>query len=63
MADKEQPQVVLRITTDLWFTAEFLRELATAIEDESTDLTHFETSTGDAEIEWPEEALEDEEEN
>lgn len=63
MADKETPQVKITITTDLWYSAEFLRELATAIEDESTDLTHFETSIGDAEIEWPEEALEDEEEN
>lgn len=61
MNEKETPQVVLRITTDLWFTAEFLRELATAIEDESTDLTHYETAQGDAEIEWPEEAYDDNE--
>lgn len=55
------PQVVIKVTTDLYYTAEFLRELATAIEDESTDLTHYETANGDAEIEWPEEAYEDEE--
>ncbi|MBP5457279.1 MAG: hypothetical protein J6Y37_12335 [Paludibacteraceae bacterium] len=55
-------QVKLTITTDLWFTAEFLRELATAIEDESTDLESYETANGNAEIEWPDEAYDEDEE-
>lgn len=54
-------QVELKITTDLYYTAEFLRELATAIEDEGVDLTEMETANGMAEVVWPEEAYEDEE--
>lgn len=50
------PQVVIKVTTDLYYTAEFLRELATAIEDEGTDLTEMETANGMAEVEWPDEA-------
>ena len=55
-------QVKLTISTDLYFTAEFLRELATAIEDGGVDCTSYETANGVAEIEWPEEAYEDAEE-
>ncbi len=50
----EEKQVTLKITTDLYYTAEFLRELATAIED-GGKLTEYETYRGMAEIEWPEE--------
>ena len=55
-------QVKLTISTDLYFTAEFLRELATIIEDEGVDCTFHETANGVAEIEWPDEAYEDAEE-
>lgn len=55
-------QVELKITTDLYYTAEFLRELANAIEDEGVDITEMETANGMAEVEWPEEAYEDSEE-
>ena len=46
-------QVVVRITTDLGHTANFLRELANLIENEG-DVKLHETSKGCAEIEWPE---------
>ena len=62
MNEKETPQVVVKVTTDLYYTAEFLRELANAIEDEGTDLTEMETANGMAEVEWPEEAYEETEE-
>lgn len=55
-------QVKLTITTDLYFTADFLRELATVIEDEGVDATFYETGNGMAEVEWPDEAYEDAEE-
>ena len=56
------PQVTITITTDYLYTAEFLRDLACAIEDEMTDLDTYETGQGCAEITWPDEAYEDEEE-
>ena len=56
----EPPQVKLTITTDLYQTADFLRELANAIENEGTDITEIETSVGMAEIDWPDEAYDDE---
>lgn len=56
--DKETPQVVIKVTTDLYYTAEFLRELANQIEDEGC-LSEMETAHGMAEVEWPEEAYED----
>ena len=52
--DMEEKQVTLKITTDLYYTAEFLRELAKAIEG-GGKLTEYETYRGMAEIEWPEE--------
>ena len=55
-------QVRLTISTDLYYTADFLRELATIIEDEGVNCTFHETAHGIAEIEWPDEAYEDEEE-
>lgn len=62
MNEKETPQVVIKVTTDLYYTADFLRDLACQIEDEGTDLTEMETANGMAEIEWPEEAYEENEE-
>lgn len=47
-------QVRLSISTDLYYTADFLRELANAIEDEGDELTEFETYRGIAEIDWEE---------
>ena len=55
-------QVKLTISTDLYFTADFLRELAAIIEDEGVDCTTCETAHGIAEIEWPDEAYKDAEE-
>lgn len=55
-------QVKLTISTDLYYTAEFLRDLANAIEDNGTDVESYETANGNAEIEWPEEAYDDEDE-
>ncbi len=57
--DKETPQVVIKVTTDLYYTAEFLRELANQIENEGCDLTEMETANGMAEVEWPDEAYEE----
>lgn len=57
----EPKQVRLTISTDLYYTADFLRELAVAIEDSGSDRTEFETDYGVAEIEWPDE--DDEEDN
>ena len=47
----EEKQIRLTITTIEFYTAEFLRELATAIEDNS-ELRTYETSIGCAEISW-----------
>lgn len=47
-------QVQLQISTDLGFTADFLRELANAIE-ESDPFEDYETFRGVAKIIWPEE--------
>ena len=55
----EEEQVILRIQTDLYYTADFLRELAAAIEDEGTDLNTYEVANGCAEIEWPDSAYEE----
>lgn len=57
--EEETPQVVIKVTTDLYYTADFLRELANQIENEGCDLTEMETSHGMAEVEWPEEAYEE----
>ena len=51
----EDEQVKLNITTDKGFTAEFLRELASAIESTKEDkIKTYETFRGCAEIEWTE---------
>ena len=52
--EDETPQVRVTITTDLYRTADFLRELANAIE-EDDEVNFYEVSYGIAEIEWPEE--------
>ena len=57
--DMKEKQVILRIQTDLYYTADFLRELAAAIEDEGTDLNMYEVANGCAEIEWPDSAYEE----
>lgn len=48
-----EEQVKLTITTDLGFTAEFLRELANRIENGEDSPTFYETFNGCAEISWP----------
>lgn len=50
----EEPQVLLKISTDVGFTAEFLRKLANRIEECKDNPTLFETFEGCAEISWPE---------
>lgn len=50
---EETPQVTLTITTDLGFTADFLRELANNIEESNESPNTFETFHGCAEIDWP----------
>lgn len=57
------PQVKLTIVTDYLFTAEFLRELACQVEDYGAEFSQLETYHGCAEINWPEEAYEDLEED
>lgn len=46
-------QVKLTITTDLGFTADFLRELANRIEIGEDSPTYYENFNGLAEISWP----------
>ena len=53
-SDECPDQVQLQISTDLGFTADFLRELANAIE-ESDPFEDYETFRGVAKITWPEE--------
>jgi hypothetical protein len=56
-ADETPNQVQLTISTDLGFTADFLRELANAIENDENDepFEDYETFRGVAKITWPEE--------
>lgn len=56
----EDNQVKVRVVTDPYYTADFLRELAVAIEDEGTDLTSYESEHGYAELEWPDSMLDEE---
>lgn len=49
----EDKFVDLKISTDLGFTAEFLRDLANYIEESDGEPTQFETFRGCAEISWP----------
>ena len=54
MFDNETPdQVQLTISTDYGFTADFLRELANAIENSEDEMDDYETYRGVAEITWP----------
>lgn len=48
-------QVHLEISTDLGFTADFLRDLANAIEESEDEFGDYETFRGVATISWPEE--------
>ena len=48
----EEKQVRLVITTDINYTADFLRELANEIENRSDYLDEMETAHGMAEIDW-----------
>lgn len=54
MDEEDIPQVQIRISTDYGYTADFLRELANAIE-EGEEFTDFETYRGSACIQWPQE--------
>ena len=53
-SEENPEQVHLQISTDLGFTADFLRELANAIENGDT-FEDYETFRGVAKITWPEE--------
>ena len=46
-------QVHLEISTDIGFTADFLRELANAIENSEDEVEDYETFRGVARISWP----------
>ena len=50
--DENPPQVQLRISTDIGFTADFLRELANNLDDLGM-LEDYETFRGVATIVWP----------
>lgn len=50
----ETPQVTLKISTDVGFTADFLRQLANRLEEGEDQPTFYETFEGCAEISWPE---------
>ena len=50
-----QKQVRLTITTDLYYTADFLRELANEIENRGDYLNEYEGANGMATITWPDE--------
>lgn len=54
---ENMPQVTLTISTDLGYTADFLRDLANAIEN-SELFENYETCNGVASIYYPEEAYE-----
>lgn len=46
-------QVHLEISTDIGYTADFLRELANAIENADAEMEDYETFRGVAKIDWP----------
>lgn len=50
----DTPQIYLTIQTDYGHTADFLRELADAIEERIENIEHYETYYGYAEINWDE---------
>lgn len=54
LLDDEAPDIVrLTVFTDLGYTADFLRELANAIENSEEEFYNFETYRGSASISWP----------
>ena len=52
--DENPDQVHLDISTDIGFTADFLRKLADAIENSGEEIEDYVTFRGFAAIEWPE---------
>ena len=53
-SEGDPTQVHLEISTDLGFTADFLRELANAIEESEDEIGDYESFRGVATISWPE---------
>ena len=53
-SEETPDQVQLTISTDIGFTADFLRELANAIENSEDEIDDYETFRGVARITWPE---------
>lgn len=54
-SEETPDQVHLTISTDIGFTADFLRELANAIEESEDEIGDYETYRGVATISWPSE--------
>ena len=52
-SEENPDQVHLEISTDIGFTADFLRDLANAIENSGDAIEDFETYRGVAKIDWP----------
>jgi len=51
--DECPEQVQIKISTDWGFTADFLRQLASEIENSEEPFTDYENFRGVAQIEWP----------
>lgn len=51
--NETREQVQLTISTDYGFTADFLRVLANAIENNENEIDDYETYRGVAQITWP----------
>ena len=51
--DENPEQVELHISTDIGYTADFLRKLADAIENSGEEINDYETFRGVASISWP----------
>ena len=54
-SEETPDQVHLEISTDIGYTADFLRELANAIEESEDEIGDYETFRGVATISWPSE--------
>lgn len=54
-SEENPAQVQLQISTDIGFTADFLRQLANEIEASEDEIRDYETFRGVARISWPEE--------
>ncbi len=52
-SEETPDQVQLTISTDIGFTADFLRELANVIEYSEEEIEDYETNRGVASISWP----------